>query len=250
MEELKNIELNTVQQKSVIFLITKAICFAIVINDETNEVVVLKKEKQTIDFNLSSFDFNNVQAFLLSDQFTLIPTSIFNPKNIEAYLDYTSEVEDANYIEFDEVKARKLNLVWSLKQKLKSDLVTSYPNIQIKNLLARFIERNELGVTINSLFLESQLVISVLKDGELQLVNAFKVNNAEDALYYHLLVLQHLNLPEEKVNIKTGGFFDEEKQFQLLLDQYFSTVNGYNNSPVDFSEAGFLKTIQYLFNAK
>ncbi len=71
---------------------------------------------------------------------------------------------------------------------------------------------------------ESKIHICYAKDGKFQLYNQYHCEQAEDYLYYILLVLEHFGLHPHKDAVHIGGYITKDSSLMRLLSAYIKNI--------------------------
>lgn len=243
------IELKGVLHKDLILVITPSYFFYTIIDGIEKRVLSTLVASRKEGIKEIDLVFDTILVYTLSDKFTTIPSALFNEEKINDYLNFTTTLGEDSLIFFDKVEIEKMVIIWSVENQVKKDVVNNFSGAVFKTILSPFIKRtNSYGFEnkISSLFFEDRLIISVFKKGDMQLINTFEIKSVEDALYYHLLLFQSIELNEEEIEIVTGGIYKEMDLFLSKLKAYFSNINrvedsSSNNNNIDHS---FLEIVE------
>lgn len=234
MEVKKKEELVHIPNKDLLIILTASSCYSIITDNITNRYLAHSICKNIDEIEYKALDFDNVNAYLITENYTTIPTALFDENNVKEYLNFTTTISEHSFIKFDLIPSEKLAIVWEVKEDIKIKLTNLFSGITFQNLLSSFLKQNNShSNSINTLFLNDKLVVSVYKNKTLQLINCFDVKSVEDALYYHLLLLQSTELLENEVSLNTGGIFDKMDEFKQKLNQYFSKINSTEKGILD-----------------
>ena len=85
-------------------------------------------------------------------------------------------------------------------------------------------------------FYTTFMIVSVLKDGQLHLIQTFTYETPEDVLYYLLNITQQLELFSEKLTVQISGMIDLDFQLYRELIKYFKNVMVQNVKPTVMPE--------------
>lgn len=225
------------------------------------EILVDTLSKEIIDFEISnevnklentSNNLNDVEVFCLSDVFTLIPSAIYQDSELANYLKYSSTKDIGRFKLFSSsIYTEKIEVAWGIEKKIENNLISKFNGAKIKGFISSVLNSINLSPKENkiySIFLANQLFTVLVLEGKINLVNKFEVNTIEDALYYHLLLLQSSQLEGEHIGLKTGGDYNDISEFIICIEDYFDSVERYvtveNN--IDKKKQGMLEMLKVL----
>ncbi len=218
--KIENINLWMVQTPQQYFLIEE---------DALSGKPVRFEQKNKSDvLNLDTTGYQNVKIFIVPTSFTLLPSALFLEEHKKEYLSFTTDLTPNDIIEVDTIPYHKVKIIWSLDANDKSKITNAFPNGIFYSIFKPLIEHTESFKGKNkilSLFLGEILLFIVVKDRTLQVVNYFDIQSIEDALYYHLLMLQSLEVDENNVNLIPLGISPYKKQFIERAEDYFSQIH-------------------------
>lgn len=222
-------ELRSISNKDLIIIITTSNCFLIVIDNISSSYISYSVCKSIDEITFGDLQFDNVKAFVLSDHYTTIPSALFDENNAKDYLQFTTSINESDTeVKYDIVNSEKLVIIWGLEKTIKTKLTHLFSGVSFQNIMTPFLKSiNRDRNAINTLFFGDKLLVSVFKEEDLQLINCFDIKSVEDALYYHLLLLQSTDLLEDEVALTNGGFYKEMKTFNTKLKMYFSDIKNY-----------------------
>lgn len=249
MKGKSSIELKEILHKDLLLLVTPSCFFFFVLDSISKKVISytsFKSIDKLVDFELS---FDSVSVYVLNDKFTTLPSALFSEDKAKEYLAFTTTLSENSLVFYDHVLLEKLIVIWSLDKALKNKITKIYSGAKFKSVFSPFIgTTNSIASKnkISSLFFEDRLIISVVKNGVLEIVNTFEIKSIEDALYYHLLLFQSTALNEEDIEIITGGVFKELDLFLEKLSIYFSNVTrivSTNNLEEATADQSFLEIV-------
>lgn len=222
---MKNIE----KQNDLLLLAVSSNNYIKIIKNSVNkEIIKVEEVSSVLEINKNQEDYNKVLILCLSKNFTIIPSSLYSKDNEKHYIDFTtSENAKDNKVLVDNIISEKINIIWTLNKEEESRFKQYYKGAIVKNILPTIITNSiayKKPNKITSLFLKTHLVIVVVVSDKIKIVNRFKIKSIEDALYYHLLMLQISELEESNIHIKTGGVFKDIDEFLDRLSNYFSNI--------------------------
>lgn len=97
-------------------------------------------------------------------------------------------------------------------------------------------EPNTNGEELYTIFYNNKLTISLLKDGNLQLLRSFEYETAEDVVYHLLNICQQYGIDCEKVLLNVSGLIADQSAMYTELQKYFILLR-LQERPADFKYA-------------
>ncbi|MCT4580728.1 MAG: DUF3822 family protein [Flavobacteriales bacterium] len=214
--------------KELLLVIVSGYYFKIIRDTVSKQVISSASSSKLEDVIDGEDAYNRVLVRYLDRNFTLIPTALYVEHHKKTYLDYTlSKGEAGMKYRASSIPAEKMEVIWGVDENIATKVIQKYKGANFESLLSSFIskasaqkDRNK----ITSLFLGETAVFLVVINGVVQLVNQFEVKQVEDALYYHLLLLQYTGVEEHQLTVETGGVFADMNLFLDKLGAYFSNI--------------------------
>ncbi len=179
--------------------------------------------------HILSANYDEVKVAVQSTTFTLIPKDLYNQNDLANYSKFLM-IEPTDYIFVNELDASNY-IVFSVKEGLIK-ILKRY--IDLKNV---FFAAKPLIMAINFVKPLSQNLYAHLEENLLHLVyfrndqlgfyNVFEFNNADELMYYVLLVSNELNLNLEETSVILSGkvtFADQKihRVNDMLANVYFN----------------------------
>jgi hypothetical protein len=133
----------------------------------------------------------------------------------------------------------------------KKQLTKTFPAATFKHGVEILVNQCMLSNqkdTLTVVLIDNQLILSVIKDGKLQLSNIFQVESNEEVIYYIMLMFQELNLDAEKVSIQLYGECEEKPYLEEHLSSFVRNVTSNIHPSISNMKysgiAKFIETIQ------
>jgi hypothetical protein len=176
--------------------------------------------------------------------FTLIPQSIFHSKHISNYLDLNfGELAKDFDFHFDLLHSQQAVIVYAIPRWIKELKETYYPIIPLKHHAGQLIARTrgELNDFVSLVIYKEHFLITILKNGKLQICNSIEYQNDIDILYFLMLHQQKLTLSSTcKLTI-----YDFEATFPMnQIKESFTNFKEFENYQISWNDKNeFYKTI-------
>lgn len=226
----------TVQEsnKELKLIVAPGRVYEILLDSFSREIVAFEILSDISQLKIVSGNFNTVETFCLSDVFTLVPSALYQTSELENYLKYSSSENLERFKVFSNVVyTEKIEIAWGIEYDTVDKLVAKYKGAKLNSFISGVLNAIKLSPKENkivSVFLSNQLFIVLILGGEIHLVNKFEITSIEDALYYHLLLLQRSQLDGENITLQTGGAYKEMIEFINRIEDYFNVVERHINT--------------------
>lgn len=205
-----------------------------------NKIIVLDKiSNENIYLNFNDIDSKdipkNINSYIDSDVFNLIPSILFDDTKIDSYLKLTSNNLSNKSFLYNEINKIDCNIIWAIDNEIRNNIIKTSSGTSLFSILQLCINNENLSNEniISLSFTEKILYVICYSKGKLILANRFKLTGEADALYYTLFCLDHSKLDNKKVKIKIKGKYKET--FINQLSDYFLTENVTKSETASYS---------------
>ena len=188
-------------------------------------------------FSSSEFD----QKFILfSSNFTLIPSALFLPNELENYYSLNfGPLSQNEKLSYDSLNDLRLCLVYSLPKWL-SDFKQKYFFKSEINHHASLLIKNTINSSqenlISIIFEGTSFLMCIKKDNKLLICNSFEYQSEEDLLYFILAHHKQLELTEDSF-LNLMSYMEEINSEKVLsLISHFKELNSYTINFIDKTE--------------
>jgi hypothetical protein len=180
---------------------------------------------------LRNYEFRQVSAGIISNQYTLVPEALFKAGDETIY--FKKNFSDSlNYnIRFHQIPQNHLSIVFGVEPELEAELMHLFQDPQIwhhsQALVAGFpaLAKSDSGKGLWINIHNELLDIVVSENKKLLLTNTFHWQTNEDILYYTLFVSEQLEINTGLCNVNVTGNIVEGSALFSLLYKYFNNVN-------------------------
>lgn len=186
--------------------------FSLFVCNENNEVLSTEHhyteggqlEESFISLCSTLSDCQSVSLVMVTDFYTLIPATIFNPDKKNDFLRLqhpnltdTSEIFYTYYKHIDAI------LVYAFDKKNIKTVQSAFPEINIQHHLHHLIENLETarGEQISLIIKSGSIDCLASRHNYIQLLNNFAFQTEEDIVYHVLNILHHLDFNHETTQI-------------------------------------------------
>lgn len=200
-------------------------------------------DKIVADHEWLGAGFKRVDASIVTERFTLVPSAFFDSTKISDYLKFNHPVSEDDVIVNDVLRNAEARNVYAMDAKLEKSLKKISSSVRIRHHFSPLIERT-LSVNKNKTsrralaHVQNQrfdLVIS--EGGKLLLANSFTFQTSEDFIYYLLFACEQLKMNPEELDLEITGEIETDSALSSIAKKYIRNVH-FGQRPV---EARFAK---------
>jgi hypothetical protein len=160
--------------------------------------------------------------YIDSPYFTLIPNEIADHIPLEEKKRFISNPEtDISYLE-DKISKYHSMIYWGVDKKILSAIKKKFPTVNLKHFCESIIMSSNYDFKLKYFLGEKCIYIASFNNKKLILVNRYKIENSEDALYFLLSVIKESKFINEPFNIEHFGI--ENKIFTSKIKDIFPYV--------------------------
>jgi len=179
-------------------------------------------------FQISKKTYMHVYVNYFNQQFTLCPTSFYDPGNNRSLLEFNTAAVSDKIICTDDINT-DVKLIYAVDESLKSTLDLIFPNHQLKHtltVLAKLMLRAEELIKENiTLQIHSNYIEVIVKqEQKLVLANQFTITTNEDILYYVLFIIEQYQLNPLTANLTIVGNVESTSELVTSLKKYIKNV--------------------------
>ena len=160
--------------------------------------------------------------YIDSPYFTLIPNEIADHIPLEEIKRFISNPEnDISYLE-DKISKYQSIIYWGVDKKILSAIKKKFPTVNLKHFCESIIMSSNYDFKLKYFLGEKCIYIVSFNNKKLILVNRYKIENSEDALYFLLSVIKESKFINEPFNIEHYGI--ENKIITSKIKDIFPNV--------------------------
>lgn len=160
--------------------------------------------------------------YIDSPYFTLIPNEIADHIPLEEKKRFISNPEtDISYLE-DKISKYQSLIYWGVDKKILSAIKKKFPTVNLKHFCESIIMSSNYDFKLKYFLGEKCIYIVSFNNKKLILVNRYKIENSEDALYFLLSVIKESKFINEPFNIEHYGI--ENKIITSKIKDIFPNV--------------------------
>ena len=169
--------------------------------------------------------YAQIDIFLYTKRFTIIPEQLYDEEQKELYLSTAMHIDSSDVLQVNQLSAIQAKLIYSINKDLHQLLTGVFPNAyqhcaatSLINTLVPTLSKEDY--TFYVLLQARSICLTIVYKNKLLLHQIYGYQNAEDCLYYVLLAFKSLGLSPEKQSIKLAGELIQDSEIYKLLFQY------------------------------
>jgi len=234
------LELTQVLHKELVLIVTSNHCFAFVVESITRNILSVETAKNIENLILTKIEYEKTAVYIANNKFTLLPHALLIEDKARDYLSFTNNIKETDKVQVAHSLVTKIAYIWANENKLEDEIVALQRGAIFNHL--GFSLLNSLTISeenvIKSIFLEKELLITLVVNGMVKQISLFEINSIEEALYYHLLLLQSSAVEEKEIQLEIFGIYNEKESFVSRVKDYFSNVKTTDNKKIESWKLG------------
>ncbi len=203
-----------------------------VLDTRTNKYLVLQTNMPypVTNSELLKNNFKSAFCSVAHAKFTLIPNSLFDEENKKSLMGFNHSVGADEKIHSDILRNLEARNVFSVSQKIESEMRKCFSNAHFIHDSTAFIEglliqhKNNSEKKVFADFHSGYFEIVILDGKRLLFSNAFSYKTPEDIAYYILFVYEQLSLNPETIELVLSGEIEKTDKEHSLLYTYIRNV--------------------------
>ena len=180
---------------------------------------------------LRNYEFLKVTAGIMSQEFTLVPESLFKSGDENIYYHKNFPSDSGSVVRAQFVPSFHLYTIFSLEKELENELNHLFQDPQLWHYSQAFLASVSLKMKTDAgkqLWLNirnNKIDIVVSENRSLLLMNSFSWQTNEDVLYFTLFVCEQLELNPDKFPMIVTGIIEVEFALFQLLNKYIRNIS-------------------------
>ena len=180
--------------------------------------------------------YSSVQCTYCAPSFTLVPESVFSPDKAAAILQSVHTINDLDEVYFHPLPQFGAICIYSIPNSLTAPILKHQSTTHFYSIVIQLIQMamRLYGHTRALFFYWNQyLYITLMKEQQLLLCNAYHAPEFNTALYFLFFVLHQWQLNPESLRLYISGQIT--KQHRQVLCQYFPLISILTNETIALS---------------
>jgi hypothetical protein len=211
---------------------------ACVFPETLSQIITLVKQvfaNLGIEYSL----MDEVELIVPSNKCTWIPESLFDTTHIREYFNVLSPLEVKETVFYTYSEKLQAYSVFTYVDVIVSAFKVVMPGIKVRSQQSKMLdtlllEKSRMKSIVEIYVRKKEFEIAVFDNKSLVLSNIFKYGNNSDISYLILLVLKHLNINKDAMELYISGMVDRD--MFTSVERFFPKVILYVGKKVDFSD--------------
>lgn len=192
---------------------------------ESDIIEILSEQKEF------SMKFESVRIIVESNQFSIVPASVFKPENIEDFLKfrYQELSKNTNYL-YNELIAWNAIVIFSCNNALYNALNSVFPEIETEHHLFAFFNdyiplKKQAGLFVE--FRKEFTDIVLVQNNNILFYNSYECKTPEDFAYYILKINEQHQIDNNTCNLLVSNS-KKKTEYVQLISKYipnYETIN-------------------------
>ena len=173
--------------------------------------------------------------YIVDNRFnTLVPTEIFDERQLESYLRFSHELPNGYSVMYDTLEEINSVNVFALSTRQVERIHGLWNNVTITHQSSVFLsgimrenrfEDKTVGyINVNSRSFD----LAVVSEGKLKFFNNFKFNTKDDFIYFLMFALEQQQLSGQEVPVYFSGLISGNSEIIKLCERYIKRIHFIN----------------------
>lgn len=179
----------------------------------------------------------------------LVPETLFDSKNLNAFLKFHHEIDDKDHIHFVPVKPAEAFIVFSVPAYVEEILEKCQPGVKYSHHshplidhAIRFTASTDPLTNLNIHFGKDFFDVLITRNNKILLFNSFFYQKYSDVVYFIVNILNLFSLHPDHSRIKISGLVDVKSEIETELGKIFKNIQ-FSQFSLDFKYSEAMYTI-------
>lgn len=174
--------------------------------------------------------FSEVVVIHRNPLFSLVPKSLFDPKELANYLKFNAKILANDHIDYDHIEPHEMVNVYVPFVNINNYIYDLFGEFQFMHTATVLIQTlfNSHGTTKEPIcyvhLSEYQMDVTIIGQKKLLFYNSFIYHSKEDFIYYLLFALEQLKLDTETIKVKLFGAIEEGDDIYTICYDYVKNI--------------------------
>ena len=160
----------------------------------------------------------------------MVPNPLFDQNNLKNYLNQSVKVLAIDYISFEGLSNMDATTVYIPFVNINNFLFNKYGSFEYFHSFSKLTEslsiddakndKDKIYIQVNN----SDYELLAFKKNQLQVINRFDFNTAEDFIYYILFTAEQFNLNTETLDLILLGDIEKESELYSIVYKYIRNI--------------------------
>lgn len=186
-----------------------------------------------LDSKVLDRSYNDTRVYFNLDEALIIPLDKFSANASDAYLTTIYGDNINHVVKYDNINAEpELINLFRIKKDLNDMVNSNLMMVTPRHLYSKLLEdvfsnpaKIAKGNFLKIQFYYHQMLIVLMKDGQLQLIQSYSFQTADDVLYYLLNITQQFGLSPQEIQVEISGLIDIKSQKFEYIQKVFSKIS-------------------------
>ncbi|MEM8524728.1 MAG: DUF3822 family protein [Bacteroidota bacterium] len=170
-----------------------------------------------------------VKVAFLGQKQIFVPNRLYHPDQKRIYLSHVAGLSVSEVVKSDDLSLLRAQNIYATDRAVQNLMQQMYPRAKFFHstsaLYLGYRQHCESGKGNVFLNIRDQyLQLFFFQDRELLYSNAFQVENADDLVYYVMMLFQQFNLPGKTQKVQVTGDFIENSEEHRTLSRYVKQI--------------------------
>jgi hypothetical protein len=184
----------------------------------------------------------------------LVPESLFDHKNLKAFLKFHHDVDDKDQIKSYFIKLAEAFVIFSIPNYIEEIVNTHFANVKYMHHCIPFINtslhqasKDNEATALHINFAPDFFDVLIVRNNKIQLYNSFFYKKYTDVVYFVSNILNLFSLKPDNTGLYITGELQAKTELQTELEKIFKSIK-FEKYSLDFSYApAFSDLEQYQF---
>ncbi len=177
--------------------------------------------------------FTNVKVGILTQNFTIVPNSLFDPSETNRFYSQITELSENDKVKTDDLEFLNARLVYAIDKGIQFLIKLHFPECTIYHQVAAWlagIRQFTIQERIHGNYLfanvHGQMVqLALFKDDRLVIVNNYNYRSKEDFLYFIFLLCDQFSVQPDAMPLYFSGHITQENELFRSVYQYVQSIH-------------------------
>jgi hypothetical protein len=200
------------------------------IQDESEKTITQLVNEFLNNDALLKQNFAKVCVQYQSFRSMLVPSTLFDSKNLKSFLKFHHDVGDKDDVQYSELKLADAFVVFSQPSFMYNVFTNHFKSVQFTHHTVPFINNAILNDTIESLpiiyihFSFDFFDVLIVRNSKIQLCNTFFYKKYSDVIYFVSNILNLFSLTPELIKVILSGEIEQTSEIVAEMHKIFKNI--------------------------
>jgi len=185
---------------------------------------------------LLKLPYVTVKVAFLGRKQIFVPNRLYHPDQKRIYLNHVASLSVSEVVKSDDLSLLRAQNIYSTDRAVLNLMQQMYPRAKYYHSTSalylgyrQHCEQGKGNVFIN--IRDQYLQLFFFQERELLYSNAFQIENADDLVYYTMMLFQQFNLSGATQKVQVTGDFPENSDYHRTLSRYVKQIYAITEFP-------------------